>query len=138
MRSEQNSSIFQSVFLQIQAEYREHRGGLQKFPFVHSPAISGWKPRHRSRLSGFFLFTAHCSLLTAHCSIDLTPVEIRREGWEALVSKLGVAKSLRFLLEYENGHGNYTELRKELFATQTVDDILDGMAKEGEHHAEEI
>ncbi len=84
------------------------------------------------------LFSVHCSLLTAHCSIDLTPVEIRREGWEALVSKLGVAKSLRFLLEYEKGHGNYTELRKELFAGQTVDDILDGMAKEGEQHAEEI
>ena len=38
-------------------------------------------------------------------SIDLTPAEIRREGWEALVSKLGVAKSLRFLLEYEKGLG---------------------------------
>jgi hypothetical protein len=64
-------------------------------------------------------------------SIDLTPAEIRKEGWEALVSKLGVAKSLRFLLEYERGHGNYTELRKELFAGQTVDDILDDIANEG-------
>jgi hypothetical protein len=71
-------------------------------------------------------------------SIDLTPAEIRREGWEALVSKLGVAKSLRFLLEYEKGYGNYTELRKELFAGQTVADILEGMAKEGERPAEEI
>ncbi len=64
-------------------------------------------------------------------SIDLTPAEIRKEGWEALVSKLGVAKSLRFLLEYDRGHGNYTELRKELFAGQTVDDILDDIANEG-------
>ncbi len=64
-------------------------------------------------------------------SIDLTPAEIRKEGWEALVSKLGVAKTLRFLLEYERGHGNYTELRKELFAGQKVDEILEGMAKEG-------
>jgi hypothetical protein len=71
-------------------------------------------------------------------SIDLTPAEIRREGWEALVSKLGVAKSLRFLLEYDKGYGNYTDLRRELFAGQTVDDILEGMAKEGEHPAEEI
>ncbi len=31
-------------------------------------------------------------------SIDLTPAEIRKEGWEALISQLGVAKSLRFLL----------------------------------------
>jgi hypothetical protein len=64
-------------------------------------------------------------------SIDLTPAEIRKEGWEALVSHLGVAKSLRFLLEYERGHGNYIELRKELFAGQKVHDILEDMAKEG-------
>ncbi len=71
-------------------------------------------------------------------TIDLTPAEIRREGWEALVSKVGMAKTLRFMLEYEKGRGNYTELRKELFAGQTVDDILEAMAKEGEHPAEEI
>jgi hypothetical protein len=64
-------------------------------------------------------------------SIDLTPAEIRKAGWEALVSQLGVAKSLRFLLEYEKGQGNYTELRKELFTGQTVDRILEDMAKEG-------
>jgi hypothetical protein len=64
-------------------------------------------------------------------NIDLTPAEIRKAGWDALVSQLGVAKSLRFLLEYEKGQGNYTELRKELFAGQTVDQILGDMAKEG-------
>jgi hypothetical protein len=64
-------------------------------------------------------------------TIDLTPAEIRKVGWEALVSQLGVAKSLRFLLEYERGQGNYTELRKELFAGQTVDQLLEDMAKEG-------
>jgi len=64
-------------------------------------------------------------------SIDLTPAEIRRQGWEALVSQLGVAKSLRFLLEYEKGRGNYTELRKEMFAGHTVHDILEDIAKEG-------
>jgi hypothetical protein len=63
-------------------------------------------------------------------TIDLTPAEIRKAGWEALVSQLGVAKSLRFLLEYERDQGNYTELRKELFAGQTVDQILEDMAKE--------
>ena len=63
-------------------------------------------------------------------SIDLTPSEIRKAVWEALVSELGVAKSLSFLLEYERGQGNYTELRKELFTGQTVDQILEDMAKE--------
>ena len=64
-------------------------------------------------------------------TVDLTPAEIRKAGWEVLVSQLGVAKSLRFLLEYERGQGNYTELRKELFAGQTVDQILKDMADEG-------
>jgi len=63
-------------------------------------------------------------------SIDLTPAEIRKQGWDALVSQLGVAKSLRILLEYEKGLGNYTELRKKLFAGRTVNDILDDMANE--------
>jgi hypothetical protein len=61
---------------------------------------------------------------------DMPPAEIRREGWEALVSQLGVAKALRFLLEYEKGQGNYTQLRKELFAGQTVQQILEEMARE--------
>ena len=65
-------------------------------------------------------------------TIDLTPAEIRKAGWEVLLSQLGAAKSLRFLLEYERGQGNYTELRKELFAGRTVDQILEGMAKNGE------
>lgn len=64
-------------------------------------------------------------------SIDLTPAEIRKAGWEALVSQLGVAKSLRFLLEYDKGQGNYTELRRELFAGQKVGQILKDMAEEG-------
>jgi len=64
-------------------------------------------------------------------SIDLTPAEIRKAGWEVLVSQLGVARSLRFLLENERGQGNYTEVRKELFAGLTVDQILEEMAREG-------
>jgi hypothetical protein len=64
-------------------------------------------------------------------SIDLTPVEIRKEGWDALVSRLGVAKSLRFLLEYEKGCGNYTELRRELFSGQTVAKLMEEIAGEG-------
>lgn len=60
-------------------------------------------------------------------TIDLTPPEIRKAGWQALKSQLGVAGSLKFLLEYNKGEGNYTELRKELFKGQTVDDIIEDM-----------
>ncbi|MHC1725654.1 MAG: hypothetical protein AB9866_06560 [Syntrophobacteraceae bacterium] len=62
-------------------------------------------------------------------SIDLTPAEIRREGWEVLVTHLGVARSVRFLIENEKGHGYYTELCKELYAGQMVNGILEDMAK---------
>ena len=61
--------------------------------------------------------------------VDLTPLEIRKAGWYALMSQLGVAGSLKFLLEYNKGEGNYTELRKEIFKDQTVDDILEDMEK---------
>ena len=60
---------------------------------------------------------------------DLTPPEIRRAGWQALKSQLGIAGSLKFLLEYSKGKGNYTELRKEIFKGQSVDDILEDMDK---------
>lgn len=62
-------------------------------------------------------------------TIDLTPPEIRKAGWQALKSQLGVAGGLKFLLEYSKGEGNYTELRKEIFKGQTVDDILEDMEK---------
>nr|CBX31460.1 hypothetical protein N47_E49720 [uncultured Desulfobacterium sp.] len=43
---------------------------------------------------------------------ELTPVEVRRAGWEALREKLGPAGALKFILDYDRGEGNYTELRK--------------------------
>lgn len=62
-------------------------------------------------------------------TIDLTPLEIRKVGWHALKSQIGIARSLKFLLEYNKGEGDYTELRKELFKGQTVTDILNDMQK---------
>ena len=62
-------------------------------------------------------------------TLDLTPLEIRKVGRQALKSQLGIARSLEFLLEYDKGEGNYTEYRKELFKGQTVDDILQDMEK---------
>jgi len=62
---------------------------------------------------------------------ELTPSEIRRAGWEALRGKLGPAGTLRFILEYDRGEGNYTELRKKLFKDKTVKHIVQDMKKEG-------
>lgn len=62
---------------------------------------------------------------------ELTPAEIRRAGWEALKEKLGPAGTLKFVLEYDHGKGNYTELRKKIFKGKTVKDIIEDMKKEG-------
>ena len=51
---------------------------------------------------------------------ELTPVEIRRAGWEALKEKLGPASAMKFILDYDRGEGNYTKLRKEMFSGKTV------------------
>jgi hypothetical protein len=64
-------------------------------------------------------------------NIDLSSPEIRKLGWEALKSKLGIHGSLKFLLEYAKGEGNYTEARKEIFKNLKVRDIVKDMKKEG-------
>ena len=61
---------------------------------------------------------------------ERTPAEIRRAGWDALREKLGLAGTLKFILEYDRGKGNYTELRRKLFKDKTVRDIIQDMKKE--------
>jgi len=62
---------------------------------------------------------------------ELTPVEVRRAGWEALREKLGPDGALKFILDYDRGEGNYTELRKKLFKKKTVKDIIQDMKSGG-------
>ena len=62
---------------------------------------------------------------------ELTPAEVRRAGWEALREKLGPASALKFILDYDRGKGDYTELRKKIFKEKTVKDIIEDMKKEG-------
>lgn len=63
--------------------------------------------------------------------MNLTPVEIQKAGWDALKKQLGLVGAWRFLLQYEKGEGDYTELRRELFKDETVESLLDRMRKEG-------
>jgi hypothetical protein len=53
-----------------------------------------------------------------------TPDELRRAGWSALVAELGPTNATRFLLQYERGSEDYTQLRQQLFRDQTVARIL--------------
>jgi len=49
--------------------------------------------------------------------------EIKKEGWDVLVEKLGIADATMFVMEHERGYGDYTEERKNIFAGKNVDEI---------------
>lgn len=58
-------------------------------------------------------------------TVEIKPLaEITHEALTLLCQRLGVANTLRFINQFTNGYGNYTEERKELFAAMSVDDIV--------------
>ena len=60
-----------------------------------------------------------------------TPIEIQKAGWEALKKQLGLPGAVRFLLQYEKGEGDYTQLRRKIFKGKTVKSLINEMSKEG-------
>lgn len=50
--------------------------------------------------------------------------EITQEAIRVLFREIGVVNTVRFLNQYTTGYGNYTEERRELFADQTLDDLV--------------
>ncbi len=53
-----------------------------------------------------------------------TAVEIRREGFQALLDRLGPADALRFLLQYEPGSGDYTRDRHQWLDAISMEEAL--------------
>jgi len=53
--------------------------------------------------------------------------QIRLEGWQALTERLGPGGAMRFMMQYDPGHGDYTEERRAIFADLTIDDIFDAI-----------
>jgi len=53
--------------------------------------------------------------------------QIRMEGWKALTERLGAAGAMRFMMQYDPGHGDYTEERRDIFAEPTIDTLLDSI-----------
>jgi hypothetical protein len=54
---------------------------------------------------------------------NLTLYEIRTVGFDALVRELGPAGAIRFIQQYESGHGDYTRDRKKLLPKKSVREI---------------
>ena len=50
--------------------------------------------------------------------------EIRLEGWKALTERLGPAGAMRFLMQYDPGHGDYSKERQEIFADLDIEELL--------------
>jgi hypothetical protein len=50
--------------------------------------------------------------------------EIRMEGWKALTDRLGAAGAMRFMMQYDPGHGDYSRERRALFAELDLEELL--------------
>jgi hypothetical protein len=53
----------------------------------------------------------------------MTPVELNRRGFQALVDALGYADAIRFIRQYDNGSGDYTKERHQWLDSLTLNDI---------------
>lgn len=57
-------------------------------------------------------------------SASMSAYEIRLEGWKALTERLGPAGAMRFMMQYDPGHDDYTKERQEIFADLDLEDVL--------------
>jgi hypothetical protein len=62
--------------------------------------------------------------MTSSARPTLSLYELRQEGWRALTERLGISGAMRFLMQYDPGHGDYTEERRGLFSDLSLDDVL--------------
>jgi hypothetical protein len=60
----------------------------------------------------------------------LTLNEIRTIGFEALLRELGPAGTIRFIQQYETGHGDYTRDRRKWLPKKSVREIGKQIVKE--------
>lgn len=56
-------------------------------------------------------------------------VEVNQQAISLLYKELGVVDAVRFLKQFTQGYGNYTEEREILFADKTLDDIVGEIEK---------
>lgn len=55
--------------------------------------------------------------------------EIRKDGIDALVKKLGPDGMIRFIQQFDSGRGDYTKDRHALLDIYTIDDIVSEIKK---------
>jgi len=53
----------------------------------------------------------------------MTPTELRKQGYQALVDRLGAVNAIRFLQDVGGGSGNYTQEREEILNEVTREEL---------------
>ncbi len=51
-------------------------------------------------------------------------VEVTKEAIKVLSQEMGIVNTVRFINQFSNGYGNYTEERAELFEGLSVEEIV--------------
>ncbi|MEW6716413.1 MAG: hypothetical protein AB1345_02750 [Chloroflexota bacterium] len=61
---------------------------------------------------------------------DVRPlVEINQQAIRLLYKELGVVDAVRFLKQFTQGYGNYTQEREAIFVNKSLDDIVSEIEK---------
>jgi hypothetical protein len=61
---------------------------------------------------------------------DVRPlIEVNQQAIRLLYKELGVVDAVRFLKQFTQGYGNYTEEREAIFANKSLDDIVSEIEK---------
>lgn len=61
---------------------------------------------------------------------DLRPlIEVNQQAIHLLYKELGVVDAVRFLKQFTQGYGNYTQEREDIFANQSLEDIVSEIEK---------
>jgi hypothetical protein len=53
----------------------------------------------------------------------MTPIELNQKGFRALVDALGYVDAVRFLKQFDNGSGDYTQERHQWLDQLSLDNI---------------
>jgi hypothetical protein len=61
---------------------------------------------------------------------DVRPlIEVNQQAISLLYKELGVVDAVRFLKQFTQGYGNYTQERETIFANKSLDDIVSEIEK---------
>jgi hypothetical protein len=59
----------------------------------------------------------------------MTSLKLREKGYQVLFENLGQIATIRFLQEFDWGHGDYTQERQQLLNIVTRDEFWEDIAK---------